>query len=151
MGKKQNKTYGELRLAEVKALVEGSEYNKSTAHTQVDAAIIDKMAPEGITQDSMRRHVAFAKDVGSVLEVANAEVARTARAENDKIEKTDMSASWGGIDFHTEHQLRQKLGEEDYLYGSSTTMMDLHHTPEQAAWLEETRASSMTLAENLFK
>lgn len=146
----KNKTYGEVQNAGVAALVKNGSYDKATAHVHYDATKLEH--PEGITNESIALHVPYFNALGGQVTAATAEVARTAHAENKDILKVDGTLTLpGGMVIHSEHELRQKVGENEYLFGQSTTMVDYQHSEEAAAWYDSIQASNAAIAESLFK
>jgi hypothetical protein len=142
-----NKNYGEYMDKGLQELVKNSSYDKATNHATFDASKLDM--PEGVTTDSIKTHVEFFNDLGTLTEQATAQVAREQFANNDKLTTIDGTLNMGAFSINSQHHLKQQVGEE-YLYGQSTTVIDYVHSTEAADWLETQRKSSQDLAEKLF-
>lgn len=142
-----NKEYGESMDAGVKDLVEHSEYDKATNHVTFSTENLEM--PEGVSEESLKLHTNFINTLGSQVEVATAEVARTQYKDNDQLTTVDGTLALGAFTINSQHHLQQKVGEE-HIYGVSSTAIDYPHSDEQAQWLQSQRTASQEQAAKLF-
>lgn len=144
---KQNVSYADSQKAGIAKLVSKSTYDKATAHVTFDPASVT--VPEGITEDSMRKHLHAINDITGQVSSAMGEITRREHGENKKVERADGTLVYGGFTINSDHDLRQKIGD-DHIYGTSVTAVVHDYTAEQSAWLEENQAHNASLAKGLF-
>lgn len=144
---KQNVSYGDSQKAGIKGLVDKSSFEKGTAHVTFDPTSVQ--LPEGVTAESMSKHINALNDLTGQVGGATAEIARREYEANKKIERVDGTLEWGGVTINSDHDLRQKVGD-DYIYGSTVTTTIHDYSPEQTSWLEENLAHNASLAKDLF-
>lgn len=141
------KTYGELQDSRVESFVENHKYESVTEQAVFDASKLEH--PEGITNDSLLKHLSYVTDLTGVTETAGAQILRDLHAQDDKALHINASLSLPGFTINTQHDLKREVGDDAY-YGISTTMVDYSYTDEATEWLAEQRSNNETLAAKLF-
>lgn len=123
----------------------------NTATNTINFSLEKVEMPEGVTKESLGVHVNFINDLSAGVESSTADIARTMFADNDKLTTVDSSlVVCDGLTIRSQHHLKQTLGDDNFLYGESTTVIGFEGTEEQAKWLSDMQEHSKTLARNLF-
>lgn len=125
--------------AGLKSLVENADIHNAT-HTVVYKA--DKVEkPEGITDESLAKHVDFINTTSAMVPAATGQIALD-RYEDTKHEKWDGVLDFGGgLVFTGGVQLREEVDGE-FSYGVTQSLVDHVYSQELTDW-------SMTFQEDL--
>lgn len=140
-------SFSELMGKRKDALVEHSNFESTTRHAVFDADKVEY--PENVTAASLETHLDFVKSMSAAVDIATAEIARKAYADNNEITQVSGSLSLPGVQFNSEHSLKREVGDETY-YGISTTAVDYSFSEEGSAWLDAQQNENEALAKKLF-
>lgn len=143
-----NNEYAKLMNAGTKNLVDNATFHKATATVTFDASKLE--LPKGITADSLQTHVTFINDTSGQLRNAVAEIARSEHAKNDKLTTLDGALDFGGVTWNSAHHLKQNLGEDNFIYGGSTTTIAYAHSQDHADYLADQDKVNVDMATKLF-
>lgn len=143
-----NEEYAKLMGNKVEVLVEHHKYDKGTNHVTFDPAKVQ--FPEGVTSESLQTHVTFINDTTTQVREAVAQIARNEFKNNDKLTTLDGTLDVGGVIFNSQHHLKQSVGEENWLYGLSTTQVTYHHSQDNADYMASRDKVNIEMATQLF-
>lgn len=143
-----NNEYAKLMNTGTKNLVDNAKFDKATAHVTFDASKLE--LPKGITAASLQTHVTFINDTSGQVRNAVSEMARTEFGNNDKLTTLDGSLDFGGVTWNSAHHLKQTLGNDEHIYGGSTTTISYAHSQEHSDYLADQDKVNIEMATKLF-
>lgn len=146
MSKQENKFAASMDSA-VAALVKSADVHTAT-HTTVFKADAVTM-PEGITPESLVKHVSFINETSAAVPAAVAEIA-LANYEETKHEKWDGVLELApGLSLTGGVQLREEV-DGNTTFGTIHSLVDHHYSPELTDWMTGHQADLATKASKLF-
>lgn len=145
---KQVSEFASAMNTTVDALVKGADVHSAT-HTAVFKAS-DLTMPEGVTEESLAKHVKFINETSAAVPAAVAKIAAD-QYEETKHEKWDGALTLiPGLTFTGGVQLREEV-DGNVAYGVTQSLTDYTYDQELTDWMVDHQADLATKAADLFK